>query len=243
MDNLATILGRHSRIALQFSGGRDSLACLYLLQPFWDRLTVYWCNTGAAYPETVDQMGRVRAMVPQFVEIAGRQPAVIAQYGLPSDIMPASRTPLGLMVSGTPADMIQDRYSCCARAMMEPTLERMVEDGITLVIRGQRNADALKSPIRSGHVENGVEYLFPIEQWSTQQVMDYLMEQGVALPRFYRQMDSMPDCMTCSAWWETGASAYLKQHHTAHYHEVQRRLGIIGEAIGGHIAHFNQEVK
>jgi len=32
---------------LQLSGGKDSLACLYLLKPKWDDLIVAWVNTGA----------------------------------------------------------------------------------------------------------------------------------------------------------------------------------------------------
>lgn len=236
------VFARHEKIALQLSGGRDSIVCLYLLRPFWDRLTVYWCNTGAAYPETRAFMEQVRAMVPSFVEIDGRQPAVIAQFGLPSDIVPVSRTPVGLLVSERYDGLMQDRYSCCSRSMMEPTHERMIADGITLIIRGQKNADRLKSHLKSGTVIDGIELLFPIEDWSSAQVMAYLREHGAPIPRFYEMMESAPDCMTCSAWWEEGAAAYLKRYHGPAYQEVQRRLDIINAAVGEHIANFNQEV-
>lgn len=42
------IIDRHERVVLFFSGGKDSLTCLLLLRPYWDRLTVCWINTGAA---------------------------------------------------------------------------------------------------------------------------------------------------------------------------------------------------
>ena len=58
------IIERHDLIALQLSGGRDSIACLYLLKPYWDRLTVYWLDTGAAFPETVSLMQQVRDKPP-----------------------------------------------------------------------------------------------------------------------------------------------------------------------------------
>ena len=241
MDFAAT-LARHERIGLQFSGGKDSIACLWLMRPWWDRITVYWLNTGAAYPETVALAEEVRAMVPRFVEIAGRQPQVVAEFGMPSDIVPASHVPMGLSGSGNPGPLIQDRYSCCLRSIMVPLHQRMFDDGVTLIIRGQKNADRLKSTLRSGDTELGVEYLFPIEEWSSQQVLDYLRSEGAPVPRFYEVIGSAPDCITCSAWWEEGASKYLKRYHPAHYVAFQAKLDIINQAVSAHIAHFNDEV-
>jgi len=235
------ILDRHDRIALQISGGRDSLACLYLMRPFWDRLTVYWCDTGAAYPETLAIMAHIQDMVPNFAVIQGNQPQVIEQFGIPSDIVPVSATHIGRMVGGD-APLMQDRYSCCIRTMMQPTAERMVADGITLVIRGQKTKDRLKSPVRSGEVHDGIEYLFPIEDWDARKVMRYLSDEGAPIPRFYEMLTGMPDCMTCSAWWEEGAAKYLKRYHHAQYLENQKRLDIINKAVGEHIAAFNTEV-
>ena len=235
------IIDRHDRIALQFSGGRDSLACLYLMRPFWDRITVYWCNTGAAYPETVNTVVQVCNMVPNFATIEGRQPQVIAEHGMPTDILPASSTPMGVAATGGGVPM-QDRYSCCLRSIMLPMHQRMVDDGITLIIRGQKNADRLKGSLRSGDVDGGIEYLFPIEDWSRKQVVDYLREQGAPVPRFYEMLNSAPDCMNCSAYWEEGAMAYLKRYHHGQYVQNLDRLQVINRAVGEHIAAFNQEV-
>lgn len=238
---MKNIIDRHVRIALQFSGGRDSLACLYLMKPYWDRLTVYWCDTGAAYPETIALMQKIRDMVPNFAVIQGQQPQVIEQFGLPSDIVPVNATPIGRLV-GSDAPLIQDRYSCCIRSMMQPTLERMLADGITLVIRGQKTKDRLKSPVRSGEVHDGVEYFFPIENWDSRKVMRFLEDEGAPIPRFYEMLNGMPDCMTCSAWWEEGAAKYLRRYHHAQFLENQQRLDIINTAVGEHIAAFNREV-
>lgn len=236
------IIDRHHRIALQLSGGKDSLACLYLMRPYLDRMTVYWVNTGNAYPETLETIRHVREIAPHFVEIEGRQPAVIKEFGLPSDIVPVNSTPMGLVASGKPGVLLQDRYSCCFRSIMLPLHERMIADGVTLIIRGQRNDDQLKAPITSGTVEHGIEYLFPIEDWSHRQVMQYLRDEQAPIPRFYEVLDEAPDCMTCSAWWEKGEAKYLKRYHHGEYLEVQRRLGIINEAVSEHIASFNKEV-
>ena len=241
MQDFDAIIARHERIALQVSGGRDSIACLYLLKPYWDRLTVYWLDTGAAYPETVSLISEIADMVPHFARIEGRQPQVIAQFGLPTDILPVSSTPMGIAGSGKGVAM-QDRYSCCLRSIMMPLHERMVKDGITLLIRGQKNADRLKSIVRSGEVHNGIEYLFPIEQWDARQVMRFLEDEGAPIPRFYEMLNGAPDCMTCSAWWEEGAVKYLRRYHYEQYLENQQRMDIINKSVGEHIAAFNQEV-
>lgn len=236
------ILEKHERIALQLSGGKDSLACLYLMRPHLDRMTVYWLNTGQAFPETVETINKVAQFIPNFVEIKSDVDAVHREFGLPSDIVPASATPLGIF-GGHGKTLIQDRYSCCYRVMMKPIQERMISDGVTLIIRGQRLDDKLKSPLRSGYVgPDGVELLFPIENWSEDQVFKYLHEVGAPIPGYYQYLDEAPDCMTCSAWWEKGVSKYLKLAHSEKYKIVQGRLDVINEAVSEHIIHFNKEV-
>jgi phosphoadenosine phosphosulfate reductase len=240
--DIETIIARHRRVALQFSGGRDSLACVYLMRPWLDRITVYWGNTGDAYPETLAVVEQVRAMCTHFVEIDGNQPGIIQQFGIPSDLVPANSVPLGLMGARRNGPLIQDRYSCCARVVMIPLHEQMKEDGVTLIIRGQRDADALKGPLRSGDTLDGFEFLYPIEAWTDAQTSDYLVHEGAPLPRFYETMNTTPGCMTCSAFWEDGQAQYLKRYHPDTHAEVQRRLDMIKIAVSEHIAAFNIEV-
>lgn len=234
-------LQKHERIALQLSGGKDSLACLYLMRPFLDRITVYWLNTGRAFPETVQTIEAVREFIPHFIEIKSDVDQVHRQMGIPSDIVPTGGTGFGRMV-GHDAPLIQDRYSCCFQTIMQPMHNRMIEDGITLIVRGQRNDDAQRPPIKSGFVESGIEYLFPIETWTAKQVMEFLELKGAPIPRFYEMLDEAPDCMTCSAWWEKGAAKYLKRYHHPAYLDLQGRLDAINRAVSEHIIHFNKEV-
>ena len=241
-DELIKALGGHERIALQVSGGRDSLACFYLLKDagLLDRVTVYWVNTGDAFPETMEIMDLVRDMAPHFVEIAGNQPQVVAQFGMPTDILPRSCTPIGLMC-GQGAVHMQDSYSCCVRVRMWPLHERMLADGVTLIIRGQRDGDSHKAPVKSGDWELGIQYLFPVEQWSDEDVDGYLAKVGAPRHPCYDFMESAPDCMSCSGWWSEKRAPYLKACHPEAHDEYQRRLDLIRDNTALLIAQFNIE--
>jgi 3'-phosphoadenosine 5'-phosphosulfate sulfotransferase (PAPS reductase)/FAD synthetase len=235
-------LNRHKNIALQFSGGRDSLACLYLLRDHLDKITVYWVNSGDAFPETLAVISHILEFVPNFVEIDGNQPGVIAAHGIPTDLLPKSSAPIGLLSARSSVPM-QDSYSCCARVVMMPMAQRMVDDGVTLVIRGQRADDGHRSPINSGYSENGIEYLFPIEQWSAPEVDAFLKNVGAPVAPFYEHgLDTTPDCMGCTGWWSERRAQYLKQFHPDAYQRYQRGLNIICTETAAHIANFNTEI-
>lgn len=239
-QHIESVLNRHERIAMQFSGGKDSLAALMQLQPYWGEMTVYWTNTGDPVPEVREVVERVREMVPNFVEIAGRVNEQIASAGLPSDLVPTSSTPVGLAAYGRGV-MLQDRFQCCYRSLMEPMQERMAQDGITLIIRGQKSVDVLKSPLRSGAIENGIELLFPLEDWTDDQVFAWL-EEHAFVPSYYQELSASPDCLTCSAYWSEGRAGWLKRKHPEAYDAYQAKLDVIRQQVMPHIALFNLEV-
>lgn len=233
---------RHERIGFQFSGGRDSLAALFLLRAHWERMTVYHLDTGDLFPETCEVVKRIEAMVPNFVRIKGRRAQTEATHGVPSDLVPTSCTPPGRLVSGATLRII-DRYECCYRSLMAPMHERMVEDGITLIVRGQRDSDYATPPMRSGQWQGGMEVLYPVQSWSAEQVMLFLAAIEQAPPPFYeRGMKSAPECMTCTAWLDEGRAAYLAKYHPVAFHDYQRRLGAIHAAIAPHLRDMAAEL-
>jgi phosphoadenosine phosphosulfate reductase len=106
--------------------------------------------------------------------------------------------------------------------------------GYRLVIRGQKNADVLKGPLRSGHVdEDGVEYWFPLEDWTDADVRRFIADQAeIALPDYYRYTNSSLDCWSCTAYLpeNIGKRRYMAKHHPIWHDEVTKRLqGIAGE--------------
>ncbi len=89
--DLATLFGRHEKAVLAFSGGKDSLACLYLCRDYRDQLEVVWVNTGAMFPHMRDFVYRA-AEGYNFVELNSDQAAWHAQHGLPAEIVPVANS-------------------------------------------------------------------------------------------------------------------------------------------------------
>lgn len=214
---------KHERIALQFSGGKDSLACLFLLQDYWDKLTVFWVNTGATFRETRDLMEFVRNTVPNFVEIKSDVMAHQEEFGFPVDLLPVSRTPLGRTLDGHSKLRMQSTLSCCAANIWGPMVAAMQEFKPTLIIRGQRADDFRKAPLRSGDIHDGIQYLLPVQNWTSEQVKEYL---GDKLPGYYRTVNVSLDCWSCTGYLYESVEkhAYMAALHPAQHEIVKARL-------------------
>ncbi len=237
-------LARHAgHVALQFSGGRDSLAVLFALREFWSQLTVYHGVAGDPFPETTALVNRIASLVPRFVMFSGRLAEVEKTMGLASDLVPTQTASwLGRQHAGCDVKLI-DRYECCYQSLMKPMHERILADGISLVIRGQRDSDYVVPPMRSGETDSGIEVLYPIQGWSDQRVLDYLAAIGVAPTPFYREgLQTTPECMTCSAWWDDGRAAYLAKHHPAAHSTYLKKLIVIHREVQKQMRDLHNEL-
>ena len=207
-------LDPYRRVALQFSGGKDSLACLYLLRDQLDKVTVYWCDTGDGCPETRAIVEQVRAGVPHFAVVRSDVARWRLQHGFPSDLVPSNHHPIG-RAYGLSQFPLVNRWDCCAANLMVPLHERMVADGVDAVIRGTKLCDTGTLPAE-GRVA-GVPYdiLLPIRDWSHQDVFAYLRAVGAPQNAIYEHFAavSAPECMGCTAWWNDGKAAYLRARH------------------------------
>lgn len=231
-DAISNAFCRHVNIGFQFSGGRDSTAALYLLCDFWPEMTVYHLDTGDQFPETKDVVARVEQdMGRPLHRIYGDVHGIRTAYGLPSDLVPVDNTQPGLMVSGHRIK-IQGRYECCYRSLMKPMQDHMLKDGITLIVRGQRDDEYANPPMRSGDIEGTQEVLYPIQSWTGQQVSDYLAENQLPIAPFYeRGVRRAPECMGCTAWWDEGRAPYLKQYHPESFAKYEDAMSIVRFAI------------
>ena len=239
------MLGTHEKIVLQFSGGKDALACLYLMRPHWDRIIVAWVNTGDAFPETIEQMAAIKSLVPNFVEVKSDQPGQTAENGLPVDLVPVWHTPIGRRCRTGSSERAQSPFDCCYANIWKPLDEFVRAVGATLVIRGQRAEERVKAPIRSGHIEDGIEYLFPIEDWTQADVLAYLVANDVVLPRYYTYVNSSLDCQHCTAYLfeNRGKFDFIEQYHPALHDELQRTLRGMRKVAHSELQHLTDVIR
>jgi phosphoadenosine phosphosulfate reductase len=235
-----TPLDRHGHGALQFSGGKDSLALVYLLRPDWHRLTLYHVDTGDLLPEVREIVDRVEAMVPDFRRIDTDAKAWTANVGLPSDLVPTSSTPMGLLI-GASKQRIVDRFECCAANLMAPMHYRAIEDGMPLVIRGTKRCDLARLPHEGGDTGLGYELWLPLLDWSHDDVFAYLRKVGAPICRVYEHRVNAPECATCPAWWSEGRAAYLKKHHPDLFATYRAKLDAVAAEVAPHWAELMAE--
>lgn len=243
---------RHERIGLHFSGGKDSLALLYLLRSHWGRLTVYHADAGDLLPETREIVDAVEAMVPSFVRINTDSRAWRRANGLPSDIVPWSCTPMGRGFKGGGKVPLVDRFACCRASIWEPMYERARADGVTLEIVGAKASDpggnvtmlgAGLEPGQSSVIRDGVERWFPLKAWSDEDVFAYLRAVGAPIARYYEGGTTKgPECATCSAYWDEGRAAYLAKHHSDKAAVYMADLQAIGVELRAPFMHLTAEL-
>ena len=108
-------LDGHDRIALGFSGGKDSAAVLTMLREagLLDRVTVYHLDTGDLLPEMVAHVARMTAGLPRFEHIQTDVRGWQWQHGLPSDLVPHTQHWIGHGAQLT--DKVADLYKQYAK--------------------------------------------------------------------------------------------------------------------------------
>jgi 3'-phosphoadenosine 5'-phosphosulfate sulfotransferase (PAPS reductase)/FAD synthetase len=186
-------LQKHRNVALMFSGGKDSLALIHLFRDHLDSLTVYHGDTGDLLPETRELVADVARTLPRFVRIESDVRGWIETTAIPSDLVPARCTPMGLMHHREGRLRICTMYECCSANRWQPWHERLQADGVTLMSAGQRKADmrTLFSP--DGTTAQDMEMWLPIQDWSDDEVFAYLRSVGAPLGRFYGHRTQGPD--------------------------------------------------
>ena len=190
------------RAAIQFSGGKDSLAVLYLMRDKLDGVTVYFGDTGHAYPHMLSFVQETCGKLGARLKII-RPPVSIdhyhAAFGLPADIVPVEASIAMRPYIKETKPLIQASLLCCSMMLWQPLARALVEDGITDVYRGSKGADHHVGAA-DGSTENGITYHSPLWGWTDEQVFAYLKEQGAELPAHYSRVNTSFDCLYCTAF-------------------------------------------
>lgn len=235
-------LSSYRRPALQFSGGKDSLACLYLLREQLQGLTVYWCDTQDAVPETRQIVEQVREWIPNFRVVQSDAPAWRREHGLPSDIVTASNHLMGRLYGLKAHLRVSNRFDCCYQNIMLPLHLRMLEDGVDCVVRGTKLADTGQLPCEGFTPYYTV--LLPLRDWTHVQVFEFLEKVGAPVNPVYQYGPkiSAPECLGCTAWWEDGRMRYLKAEHPELVSSYSRVLRQVRVAVRHYLGELEQQL-
>src|SRR5579859_4708842 len=162
-------LNPNEKAVLQLSGGKDSTALIYLSQPFLDRITVFFVDTGSIYPHVVDhvhetcrKLGAKLEVIRPYIPVA----EYTEQFGLPSDIVPIETMwEMQSTLQRKAPRTLQSYLTCCGKMLFEPMHQAVLESRVKVVLRGSKKADA-RFGVPHGHIEHGISYRSPLWDWT-----------------------------------------------------------------------------
>ena len=221
---------------LQLSGGRDSLCALFVLIEHGCRdFDIAHLNTGDAPEETRRITNEIKQLFGDRLHIIDSDSfAVREEFGTPSPMIRSEEVNQAWAVCSSKKFHIQSQFDCCARTTMLPMMEFTLRGGYDLIIRGCRDAEELKTPVEHLGYSDGVTLVYPIYDWSHDEVNEFLRQRGV-LPSFYEYTDYGINCVTCPAFWGNGHQAWVEKHHpdkaAERRKQIERLMGYMSQTI------------
>lgn len=229
---------------LQFSGGKDSLAVLYLSRPHLHEIEVHF-GDAAALPEvrefvqrTCEKLGATLRIIRPSVDIEDQQ----SRFGLPTDVLPVWNS-VAWTFGGA---QLQSSVSCCSANLWGPLYRAAFETGAKLVLRGAKACDEQQGVANGFTDENGITYSSPIWDWTDGEVMAYLEREGAEIPSHYSEVNSSLDCWLCTGHTHSRHAnsqfRYLKKHHPDLWARLETRLSTVKTAVRAETAAFDAAI-
>jgi 3'-phosphoadenosine 5'-phosphosulfate sulfotransferase (PAPS reductase)/FAD synthetase len=231
--------------ALQFSGGKDSLACLYMFRDDPEVVVVY-TDTGAAFPHMREFVHRTAKKLGVRLHVASpAKPCADWQIenGFPADVVAWDATPQMRHMTGCKTAPVVPYATCCAVNLWMPMQEAVAALGADTVIRGSKACDDKKS-VPDGYVENGITYLSPLWTWSDEDVFSYLQSVGAEIPPQYAMGGDSLDCWCCTGYMGTHGTkrfAFMRDNYPDLYADAAARLRAVKETTLSAIGALNLE--
>ena len=234
--------------AVQFSGGKDSVVCLHMFRNEPDIIAIY-TNTGNAFPHVVEYVHKTCEEFNVPLVVARPEKTVMEWHsdnGLPADIVPWDSVPFMRAMSKNDFGATLVPYmECCRANIFLPMNDAVIENNITVVIRGSKECDN-RVGVPDGYIDNGIEYHSPLWDWSDEDVFEYIAEHNLPLLDNYKMphSDSL-DCWNCTAHMgKTGAARveYLREKLPEHYPEVAANISLVKSTVQNAFAYYYEDL-
>lgn len=201
--------------ALAFSGGKDSMACLHLMREELD--CAIYVDTGVTYPETQRMVEYAKTLITVHT-VASDRVGQNAAHGIPSDVVPINWTTMGQAITTPKPVRIQSYIQCCWENIAEPATAKAKELCVTHLVSGQRIQEGHKSTSRNGEVVDGLTRLYPIHDWTREQVLNFIRTK-MPIPNHYFIQHSSLDCYDCTAFAKESQDrvAWTRREHPEFY--------------------------
>lgn len=214
---------------LAFSGGKDAMACLHLTLETLD--CAIYVDTGKTFPETQAMVEYASNLLPVFIVTTDRE-GQNEREGIPADVVPVNWTPLGQAITSPKPVKIQSYLACCIENIGMPLIQKARELKADEIVYGRRNDENHRSMARDGDMIEGMVRRHPIEDWTREQVLDYLATKMDVPPHYYFSHSSL-DCYDCTAYVEDTRDvvAFTKRRYPEFYEEYLQRKELLDQAL------------
>lgn len=189
--NLREILEKHKRIAVGFSGGKDSTVILDIIRKVDNNIIAVFCNTGVEHKLTYEYIKRVENVI--WLKPEKTFWECVDQYGLPQLKIKAH----------------SHGNRCCYWLKERPMINFVKENNIDLVIDGLTVPESRQRLMFLRHygqyhfVKGWNCYKFhPISEWTAQDVWDYIRLNNLDYNKIYDPpVDAKRSgCQPCTAF-------------------------------------------
>ncbi len=230
---IAGAVDRHGSAMLMFSGGKESVVLADLAESVKSRITLVWVNTGNAFPHMVDFVRGYGARF-KLEELKSNAPEYFLSHGLPSMIVPMQfhKASVRGELDNSDRVLINDWVSCCHEIRGKPAFDYIERSAATLVIHGQRRQDNAFPRLGS------TETVAPLWDWSTEDVMNYVSERALELPKQYPDVlaDASPsggsmDCSLCTASLSAVRLRWVRKHAPIVFQQLRPMIRSVYSAV------------
>lgn len=208
---------KYKEPVLMFSGGKDSLLCLLMLQDQLQYVNVVFVDTGKNFPKALEFINTIKQYCKNFIHLKSDRDRNWQVNGLPSDLIAPMH------------GHYQSVKSCCYSNIMLPVVNLIKAMDSRLLIRGSKNTDKYHDGVQSLSVLEGVTIYNPIENFTDYQVLEALKTFDIKLPEHYSYKHTSLDCMDCTGYLKDTKDRLklLKAKYPEIYAEVRTNIETI----------------